>query len=160
MQLISTFRDPVKHILCSFWSSHIMNVATWESIYSVFPTSTLNLRQMGTFNISTHTELQAYDKYVDRGYAAVPRSTLRSRAEFQGERKVGDEQTLRVPFSGSPREPDSDLANLKFKFVKGGLKMSRRVTTQGTPAQTQATENEQGKLYHVDMAALRARYRR
>lgn len=136
-----------------------MNVATWESTYRIFPGSTLDNREMGTFNISTHTGLQAYDTYVDRGYVAVPHSILRSRAEFRYERTLGDEWTLRVPFSGSSGEVEASVAQWKFKCAKGGLRMSKRVTTQGTSVQTQARENEQGQRYHADMVALRARFR-
>lgn len=98
-----------------------MNVATWESIYCLFPTGTLCNKQMGVFSAFNEVELKAYDKYVDRGYTVAGFELLGQLPEFQNDRIVGDEWTHRVMFPGAPSSVDLSIRDVEFKVGQGGL---------------------------------------
>lgn len=92
--------DPLVYVLTRFWSTHIMNFATWDGMYCLFPESSLLRKQMCVVRCRRGRELKAYDKYVRRGFGRGEMDLPLHLREFEGERFVGDELTHRVVFSG------------------------------------------------------------
>lgn len=118
MQLVVLYDQPVQYMLENFWSLHLMNFATWESIYSLFYSMVIN-KQMAVRPVLTAQEIEAHDKYVFRGFKPV--SYLRELVDFPNERGVGDEWTHRVRFSGAPAHVGSELFNTRFYVGEGGI---------------------------------------
>lgn len=127
MQLVLLFCDPVEHVLSTFWSTHLFNIATWESVYSVFPVSTFGRRQMGVISSHRASELLSYDKYVLRGFVRATHRQLKSLVEFSGYRRIGDKYCYRVTFPGAPLQLDSQLQKFCFRFGKDGIQLVRGI---------------------------------
>lgn len=115
--------EPMSHVLRSCWSSHMVNMATWESMYSLFPVTTLDNRRMVVANVSTHAQLLAYSKYIRRGYQDTPFVDVIDLSEFSNQRAVGDEWTRRVRFSGTEYAQDNYM-DFTFKVVQGAIELT------------------------------------
>ncbi|KAH1805913.1 hypothetical protein KXX35_010022, partial [Aspergillus fumigatus] len=113
---IVVVNEPLVYILMRFWSTHIMNFATWDGMYCLFPQSVLVRKQMCVVRCRDVRELKAYDKYVGRGFfwGGVDLPDL---GEFQSERFVGDDLTYRVVFSGVEVEGRVPMALRSVRFV-------------------------------------------
>lgn len=99
--------DPLRHVMSS-WSRHLNNFATWESIYSVFPVSSIDRGYISRVSF-TYCEQSHIEKYVERGFTESPLEDLSTLVEFQSDRFLVDGSTRRIPFSGAPMEPDEML---------------------------------------------------
>lgn len=87
------------------WGSHMYSFATWDGMYCMFPKLTLRDRK----SVLLHSGERFFDKsqvdvYVKREFEFVDSQSVVSSVEFHGQRRAGDEHTLRVPFSLSARE--------------------------------------------------------
>lgn len=91
-------------MMCSFQSLYMFNFATWESIYSLFPSSILRCDYTGVLSVSTVTEVKT------------------CLGELGSERIVGDQWTYRVLFSKTPAEQDHDVGRCRFRLDEGGVK--------------------------------------
>lgn len=130
MELVVLQSDPVGHVLRTFYGTHVMNFATWEKAYCMFPLLTLVKGEMLLFRVDTQVELEAYDKYRHRGFTRVGLSQVKGSSEVKGVRSVGDVFTKEVVFP--PLEMDvgggsPTVERLKYRFVvkEDGLVLSR-----------------------------------
>lgn len=115
--------EPLHYVMLKSWSTVIMNIATWESIYCLFPVSTLDNRHMVTIKATTHAELEAHDKYLQRGYTDVHYEDVSGLGEFRSKRTVGDDWTRRVMFSGQQAEPEPTVSQADFFTTREGVKI-------------------------------------
>lgn len=122
VQLVVLRVSPVPYILGTFWASHLMNFATWEGMYCVFPESTLQRKEMRVFSCSTVSELKAYDKYVRRGFKRMELCASDVLGEFQGHRFVGDGMTRRVGFSKAREGSEQEFMGELFSVGEQGVK--------------------------------------
>lgn len=114
--------DPLTHVMCS-WSTHLFNFATWESLYSVFPVTSLDNRRMCHYMLYTPALCEQYDKYTARGFARGVVGSLWGLGEFRRRRTVVDEYTRRVPFSCAPSHAEEELRSWRFENTSGGMKL-------------------------------------
>lgn len=108
---------PIRHILCQSWSTHLMNFATWEAIYSCFPRSTFRQKHVALLNCEREVRSEAFDKYVESGFSYVPYESCGSK-DLNDERRVGDDMSFRIPFSGGSKEVPEGLSRVRFRVVK------------------------------------------
>lgn len=99
IQLIDC-RRVCEYILSTFWSTHLMNFATHESIYSLFPRLTLG-KKMILLGWLEERQLIAYEKYVDRGYRWLSWNEAAQEDEISSQRSIGDILTRRIPFKAN-----------------------------------------------------------
>lgn len=96
--------EPVEYIMLGFHSTYMFNFATWESMYSVFPFSTLRCDHMGVLFLLTPAECKLFI------------------AEVHGQRRIGDEWTYRVMFSGTSVDCKPELGFPPFYVTEDGLR--------------------------------------
>ncbi|KAH1805987.1 hypothetical protein KXX35_009945, partial [Aspergillus fumigatus] len=109
--------EPLVYIVREFWSTHLMNFATWDGMYCLFPESCLLRKQMCFVRCRSGGELRAYEKYVERGFGRCDMDLSLSLREFESERFVGDELTHRVVFSGVEVEGRVPKSLRSIRFV-------------------------------------------
>lgn len=142
VQVVILHREPLRHILRTFWSTHLCNFATWEGMYSVFPVSTLCDNSMGVIFADRRRELEAYEKYVNRGFTLASYASLKKLEEFNIVRRIGDEYTRRVPFSGAPLRPDGRLPRMRFTVGKSGVKFIGKKECYSSDSDVQLSETD------------------
>lgn len=120
MQVIVLWQEPVMHILHSFWSIHLMNYATWEGIYSLYPVSTLDMRSMVVVKSLSRKERVALDKYVQRGFRLTSLNDVWHLEEFHKSRTVRDELVRRVSL-GSSLSEENPLRLWRFRLSERGV---------------------------------------
>ncbi|KAH1805722.1 hypothetical protein KXX35_000425, partial [Aspergillus fumigatus] len=106
--------EPLEFVLTKLWSTHIMNFATWDGMYCLFPESCLHRKQMCFLRCQSGRELRAYEKYVERGFGRCDMDLSLALREFESERFVGDDLTYRVVFSGVEGMAPEALPLIRF----------------------------------------------
>lgn len=124
--MVVVFGHPVGHILSTFWATHVINFATWEGVYSVFPQSTLDKKWMAHFGGTRASHLLGYEKYRQRGYTLAPSDETGQLAELSGKRRVGDSMTKRYGFSKTMDEQLDAQYSVKFNVSRKGVRISHR----------------------------------
>ncbi|KAK9577977.1 hypothetical protein V6Z92_008670 [Aspergillus fumigatus] len=127
VQIVVLRQDPVRYILEMFWGTHLMNFATWEGVYCLFPETTLK-HKMVVLHSREEAELSAYDKYCQRGFLRVRRKEVEDIGEFRGERDVYDHLTCRVGFYfGLDADPVGGAVGVgRFTVGEGGIRFKRK----------------------------------
>lgn len=121
LQLALVQSEPLAYIMQSCWSTHLMNFATSEAMYSLFPVSALQERQMGIVSLREFEAREACDKYVDRGFTGLSLDRLPPLGEFRNDRVVGDEWTRRVAFDNDSAQADELVIQWRFRVAKHGI---------------------------------------
>lgn len=134
MQIVLLDRTPLEHI-CSFWSTHLMNFATSEAMYSLFPCSSLGLKRMIILSMWSSGEIRAYDKYVLRGYSRGSVDDMSGLAELKYRRNVVDEHTRRVCFPGSSLEIDGKFLDVLLYFSVRGVSVVEEVVSSSSDSE-------------------------
>jgi hypothetical protein len=122
--------EPVRYVVENAWSTHLMNIATWEGIYCPFPNTTLTECRMFLLRRPTAEELQLFDEYSLFGYLKLSEWSVQQRREFTLSRCVGDELTRIVRFgrrffSVGPNEvleTHNGLRRFSFSCVGGTVR--------------------------------------
>jgi hypothetical protein len=104
----------------TFWGTHLMNFATWNGIYCLFPETTLN-HKMVVLDSLEEVERFSYDYFVGRGFSHVSVDGVQDLAEFGNERTVFDEVTRMVPFLFGSRAAEP-VGQFTFSFVDGEVR--------------------------------------
>lgn len=106
---------PVLYVIRASWSTHVMNFATHEALYCLFPQATLERNEMYMLAVDTVGELEDYQKYLGRGFRRGDGDQMRRRREFSAVRSVGDMFTKRVGFSSSEPLDDVGFGGVRFE---------------------------------------------
>lgn len=112
---------PVKYLIDTAWSTHMLNLATHESIYCLFPKATLDNKLMYIPRLPEASALRFYKMYTDRGYRRQVDKSLQQTVEFSNERYVGDELTSRFRFDASAAGVPAHLQMVKFAVTPFGI---------------------------------------
>ncbi|KAJ6125959.1 hypothetical protein N7471_010452 [Penicillium samsonianum] len=102
--------------MSTFWSTHLMNFATWESIYGLFPFSTIVRKHICVLSSDKIIGLNEYDEFVKLGFKRESLISL-----WQKERSVGDEWTRRSMFSDVRFEPQPEFIRARFRIGNEGI---------------------------------------
>lgn len=167
IQLIVVRDEPINYILETFYSTHIMNIASWKAAYCLFPETTLEYRLMCISAMTRHTELRQFDKWSKRGFTKIWNATDEKmhwlKEELCTERRVGDDKTYKVVFPDMETTEDSKddgkadalaLEQVQFRLdERYNVKVSRtwKRREERTPLRCQCKEctteqNERGRV--------------
>lgn len=121
--------EVVSHMMRTAWSTHLLNFSTWETIFSLYPNTTITHKRMLVQSTSSVAQLKSYQQYVKRGFRRMFKHGLEhhdgncTKYEF-GElaicRSVGDEWTRRVHYSIEPECVD-EYVGKQFCFTEDGV---------------------------------------
>lgn len=123
VKLLCLFVEPARYVCATVVSSHLMNFATHEALYCLFPEATFRRRKMC---ISSH-DWQSWSQYVDRRFSFVSFQQCLSCEEFHGMRRIGDGLSIRVPFSGREVMASNRLGHLSFWVSESGVQMNQEI---------------------------------
>ncbi|KAH1805959.1 hypothetical protein KXX35_009988 [Aspergillus fumigatus] len=123
--------DPVQYIMGSSWGTHLMNFATWNGIYCLFPEATLSGRMVVLDGFEDVAQ-SSYEAFVGRGFSRVEVGQVRELAEFKSERMVFDEVTRMVPFLFGSYSVEP-VGQFSFSIVDGGVRFGRGVRLYPEP---------------------------
>jgi hypothetical protein len=124
--MIVTECDPLEHIMRTAWGTPVLNIATWEGMYCLFPEITLGQRQMVVRFKLNEGELRAYDLYAARGFRRVRYDQVRDEQWTDKARFFGDDDTVRVGFSQTPDLVERlDDVDLRLSVTALGLAVVR-----------------------------------
>jgi hypothetical protein len=99
LALYATSCEPLQHVVSLAWSTHLMNIATWEGIYCPFPQVTLRDRRMFVLREPDANELQVYDHYLSCGFMRIPSEEVARASPFGKDRWIGDVDSERRGFT-------------------------------------------------------------
>jgi hypothetical protein len=113
IQLHVTDLNPIILVIDRFNASLWKNYATADKAYCLFPDLTLNQHRMTLFRCSTVEQLEAIEKYKDRGFDIVSLKDIRSNTEVASDRYTGDSLCQIKHFSAMNR-PDREHEDIFF----------------------------------------------
>jgi hypothetical protein len=128
--LILIDQEPIHFVVASFYGTHVMNVANWRGAYCLFPRTTLEEGKIYLFSMTRRLELQAFDKYVGRGFTLVgDRRVEEQFEELTAVRRVGDAFSRKLGFPDvqvDGRDPEDGRRTLEeFSFKFDGSRMRK-----------------------------------
>lgn len=129
VRFVVTECEPVRYVIRNAWSTHLMNIATWEGIYCPFPKLTLDECRMVLLRRPTLEELQLFGEYYDFEYSKMSLCVAMQRREVSADRSIGDEITSITRFGSvslyvGDREIEgwrSRMRNITFSFDSEGV---------------------------------------
>lgn len=129
VQLVVLRDVPLPYVLGTFWATHLMNFATWEGVYCVFPRLTLNYGML-----VLHHKQEAYDIYCGRGFWPAVGEQVSDLAELVSEREVFDSMTRKFPFLGSFGElaPAGEVGDSVVDVLSDGVRFRLRCMVHGS----------------------------
>lgn len=116
VQFVISSRNAVMDLISSMWSTHLFNIATWESLYVLFP-SCVHGRRMHIIHWPTPPRLVAISRHLTNGYVRGSWSEFLTNDEFKSERFVGDRFTERIRFESDVSEWVEVPSDIMVKFL-------------------------------------------
>lgn len=116
MRLKRSRMDPVCHVLCEAWATHLFTFATSDSIYCLYPVISLRKRQMVLCELFRYEDILEYDACVRSGMVRVRMDDVLTDDEFQLGRHFVDGKMLCVRF---PSGLESGISVDGFSFCVG-----------------------------------------
>lgn len=114
---------PLRYMVQTCWATHLMNFATHEALYCVFPEATLERNEMYMLSVDSVGELSCFEKYLLRGFRRGDGAAMRSRAEFEGCRSIGDAFTKRDCFSDEKDLRGAVFGPIRFEVGRRSVRM-------------------------------------
>lgn len=113
--------NPIRYVMRTIWSTHLLNIATHESIYCLFPGSGVDQKVMFFTRFPEPEIVKLYQTYVDRGYRRGQAGQAAQLYEFSSERFVGDIFTRRVKFKVAPDDVPKTVRSVRFVVTTNAI---------------------------------------
>ncbi|KAN0074067.1 hypothetical protein V8E54_008004 [Elaphomyces granulatus] len=122
--------NPIEFHIERFYGTHVLNYATWNIAYSLFPRLSLRDRKMVVFHHLPYSALLSFDKYRHRGfeYITIQDACLRY-PELDQLRSTGDAHCEVMPFSSIELdathlgEPAANPSIIWFRLTEGKIRV-------------------------------------
>lgn len=118
MHLFIPHGNAVEYVLQSMCSSHLINFATSNGVYVLFPVATMEYRYMNFFAAEDGRSFELYNRHREHGYSLSTLEACLSLDKYSS-RYIGDEYTKFLPF-GVEGEVESFL-QVCFSVGKRGV---------------------------------------
>lgn len=119
VRLFCLYGEPGTYACKTMGSTHLMNFATHEGMYCLFPESTLQRRWM----LVSPGQRGLWSKFIDAGFQFASLWDCLHLREFQGVRRFGDGLSVRKGFVGRRYSSRNGLSYMSFWMKDSGVQM-------------------------------------
>src|ERR1700744_2759556 len=123
--------NPIEFHIERFYGTHVLNYATWNIAYCLFPQLSLRDRKMVVFRHLPYSALLSFDKYRHRGFEHITIQDACPRyPELDQLRSTGDAHCAVKPFSSiklDATQLETQLpSKLWFRLTEGKMRVNAR----------------------------------